>query len=279
MNFVIPLPKSRRGNTTLLLFQCAFTEFVMVKAMSDTSALCVAQAFDEYVYRRFGAPSLVRHDRDPRFMSEVFQAFTEMVQSRSRTTLSYRPQANGQQERSVKTVMQSVWVYAEHPLQQDREEIVERLVFGINNMQDTTRKETPFLSGTWLGRPIDTYPVVLVSRLRAVREFGDRPKVRLARELTVKAILDFDVELLPEDSWELDMLAGEYEVESILNDRRPMETSCRRLVREFLVKWVGYDEPTWEAMTNLSCEGLLYGYSRKKRSSHRFQKVQVADED
>ncbi|KAG6619568.1 reverse transcriptase [Phytophthora cinnamomi] len=67
-----------------------------------------------------------------------------MMQSRSRATLSYRPQANGQQERSVKTLMQSVTVYAEDPLQQDWDEIVERLVFAINHSQDTTRKETPF---------------------------------------------------------------------------------------------------------------------------------------
>ncbi|POM76328.1 Hypothetical protein PHPALM_6441 [Phytophthora palmivora] len=119
IDFVIPLPKSRRGNTALLLFQCAFTGFVMGKAMADTTALCVAKAFEECVYRRFGAPTMIRHDRDPRFMSEVFQAFAEMMQSRSRATLSYRPQANGQQERSVNTVMQSVRVYAEDPLQQD----------------------------------------------------------------------------------------------------------------------------------------------------------------
>ncbi|GMF46115.1 unnamed protein product [Phytophthora fragariaefolia] len=143
MDFVIPLPKSRRGNTSLLLFQCAFTGFVMAKAMSDTSALCVAQAFEECVYSRFGAPSLVRHDRDPRFMSEGFQAFAEMMQSRSRATLSYRPQANDQQERSVKTGVQSVLVYAKDPLQQDWDEIVERLVFAINNSQDSTRKEIP----------------------------------------------------------------------------------------------------------------------------------------
>ncbi|GMF57279.1 unnamed protein product [Phytophthora fragariaefolia] len=95
------------------------------------------------------------------------------------------------------------------------------------------------------------YPVVHVSRLKAVREIGVRPKVRLAREVTVEARLDFDEELIPEGSWEPDMLAGEYEVESILDDRRPMETSTRRSVREFLVKWVGYDEPTWKPMTNL----------------------------
>ncbi|OWZ00484.1 hypothetical protein PHMEG_00028312 [Phytophthora megakarya] len=77
-------------------------------------------------------------------MSKVFQAFAELIQARSRSTLSYRPQANGQQERSVKTVMQSVKVYVEDPLQQDWDEIAERLVLVINNSHDITRKETPF---------------------------------------------------------------------------------------------------------------------------------------
>ncbi|KAG3096867.1 hypothetical protein PI125_g15854 [Phytophthora idaei] len=88
-------------------------------------------------------------------MSEVFQAFAEMVQSRSRATLSYRRQTNGQQERSVKTIIQTIRVYAEDPIQQDWDEIAERLVFAINNSQDTTRKETPFLPRGWLGWIID----------------------------------------------------------------------------------------------------------------------------
>ncbi|OWY96578.1 reverse transcriptase [Phytophthora megakarya] len=71
MDFVIPLPKSRRGNTALFV-HFAFTGFVMGKAMANTTALQVAQVFEECVYRRFGAPSLIRHDRDPRFMSDVF---------------------------------------------------------------------------------------------------------------------------------------------------------------------------------------------------------------
>ncbi|KAG3232755.1 hypothetical protein PI124_g22167 [Phytophthora idaei] len=87
---------------------------------------------------------MIRHDRDARFVSEVFQTFADMMQSRLRATLSYRPQANGQQERSVKSVMASVRVYVEDPLQQDWDELVERLIFAINNSMDTTRKETPF---------------------------------------------------------------------------------------------------------------------------------------
>ncbi|POM79515.1 Hypothetical protein PHPALM_2799, partial [Phytophthora palmivora] len=112
--------------------------------MAETGALEVAKVFEENVFRRFGAPSLVRHDRDSRFMSEVFQKFSEMMQSRSRATLSYRPQANGQQERSVKTMIQTVRVYVEDPLQADWDDIAEKMVYAINNSRDSIRQETPF---------------------------------------------------------------------------------------------------------------------------------------
>ncbi|GMF41154.1 unnamed protein product [Phytophthora fragariaefolia] len=121
------------------------------------------------------------------------------------------------------------------------------------------------------------HPVVHVSRLKPVNEFQSRPTTRLAPDISEQTRLDFDEELLPEDSWEPDQLAGEYEVETILDDKTPLSTSTERPVREFLVNWVGYDEPTWEPASNLSCGGLLYDYLRHKRSEQRFQMVQVAD--
>ncbi|KAJ0395898.1 hypothetical protein ATCC90586_004665 [Pythium insidiosum] len=44
----------------------SFTGFVLAKAMQDTSALAVAQAYDSTVFQRYGASSVIRHDRDPR---------------------------------------------------------------------------------------------------------------------------------------------------------------------------------------------------------------------
>ncbi|GMF64235.1 unnamed protein product [Phytophthora fragariaefolia] len=77
-------------------------------------------------------------------MSETFKAFAELIQAKSSATLSYRPQANGQQERSVKSIVQTVNVYVEAPLQQDWDDIAEKMAHAINNSMDTTRKETPF---------------------------------------------------------------------------------------------------------------------------------------
>ncbi|GMF55610.1 unnamed protein product [Phytophthora fragariaefolia] len=66
------------------------------------------------------------------------------MQSIPRATLSYRPQVNGQQERSVKTMVQTVRAYVEDPLQDDWDDIAEKRVHAINNSRDTTRRETPF---------------------------------------------------------------------------------------------------------------------------------------
>ncbi|GMF53938.1 unnamed protein product [Phytophthora fragariaefolia] len=392
--------------------------------MSETGALEVAKAFEECVFRRFGAPSLIRHDRDPRFMSEVFQAFAELMQSRPRATLSYRPQASGQQERSVKTMIQTVRAYVEDPLQADWDDIAEKMVHAINNSRDTTRRETPFylvhgwdaqptlksmtstikkdpanasdaaqwrreanrqreiapqlakeyqlaekaqraeahnarLSGkakrslpksTQLTRERSTdnedadsedepaepqrslfragdqvwlfmervrpglkkklahrwhgpfrvkkkveefayelelpdksgyrfYPVVHVSRLKKVADLGQRPTAKLVDELSENDRFDFDEELLPEDSWELSDTSDKYEVEAILDDKIPNSTSTSRAQRLFKVKWVGYDEPTWEPLSNLSCGGLLFDYLQNKKRERRLQMVQVADEN
>ncbi|OWZ11924.1 hypothetical protein PHMEG_00014989 [Phytophthora megakarya] len=55
------------------------------------------------------------------------------------------------------------------------------------------------------------YPLVHVSRLKA-------SKARMARDAAEDARFDFDEEVLPEDSWEPDEVAGEFEVEAILSD-------------------------------------------------------------
>ncbi|KAE8970844.1 hypothetical protein PR003_g17730 [Phytophthora rubi] len=81
------------------------------------------------------------------------------------------------------------------------------------------------------------------------------------------------------DSWEPNHPSGKFEVEAILDDRTPLSTSTNRAVREFKVKWVGYEEPTWEPAANLSCGGLLYDYLRQKRSDRRLLMAQTADED
>ena len=389
MDFVIPLPASRQGNTALLLFQDMFSGYIMCKAMKGTTAVEVAEAYEEVVFRRFGASSMIRHDRDPRFMSEVFSHFSMMMGSQQRATLAYRPQANGQQERSVQTVVRSIKAYVEDPGQEDWEELAGRLMFALNTAFDSTRRQTPFFlvhgwdarttmsamlapvpsrgrsklqayawriknqrqyqyatewarelqrkaqreraerrneawddladkyksgfevgDSVWLylarvkpgltkklahmwhgpfrivekkegedfrvriktdGTPYRLFPWVHVSRLKPRLLHPERPG---AAPIDVPEELDLDEALLPEDSW---LPSSEHhEVEALLDVKwvRPRSGKMRK---EYLVKWVGYDAPTWEPLHKLHCGRLLFDFDRGARSRARFAAMQADD--
>ncbi|GMF43542.1 unnamed protein product [Phytophthora fragariaefolia] len=112
MDFVTHMPESERENTFLLLFQDAFSEFVMCKPMRSTTAQDAAEFYEECVFRRFGASSMVRHDQDPRFMSE--------------------------------TVVRSIRAYIAEADQSDWDDHAGRLMFALNTSFDATRLDTPF---------------------------------------------------------------------------------------------------------------------------------------
>ncbi|KAJ8569455.1 hypothetical protein ON010_g5807 [Phytophthora cinnamomi] len=113
--------------------------------MSSTTAQDVADAYAKRVFRSIGASSMIRHDQDPRFMSEVFfTRFREILGSKQRATLAHRPQVIGQQERSVQTVIRSVKAYIAEADQSDWDDHAERLMFALDTSFDATRLDTPF---------------------------------------------------------------------------------------------------------------------------------------
>ncbi|GMF51354.1 unnamed protein product [Phytophthora fragariaefolia] len=122
-------------------------------------------------------------------------------------------------------------------------------------------------------------PLLPMSRLKKVADLSQRPTAKLVDELSENDRFDFDEELLPEDSWELSDTSDKYEVEAILDDKITNSTSTSRAQRLFKVKWAGYDEPTWEPLSNLSCGGVLFDYLRDKTRERRRQMVQVAGEN
>ncbi|KAE9179236.1 hypothetical protein PF005_g23759 [Phytophthora fragariae] len=144
MDHIPSLPASYKGNTELLVWVDLFTGFVVVKANASRTAQTVAEAYEEAVFRRFGASEAIRHDREPGFMSDFFKAFSKLMGQRQRATLAYRPQANGAAERMVQTVTRAIKMYIADVDQRDWDEYAERLTFALNTSHDRTRNETPF---------------------------------------------------------------------------------------------------------------------------------------
>ncbi|KAG3082074.1 hypothetical protein PI125_g20012 [Phytophthora idaei] len=132
-------------------------------------------------------------------MSQVFQKFSEMMQASSRATLSYRPQANGQEEKSVKIMIQTVRVYVEGPLQADWDAISGIIVYAINNSRDSTRQKTPFyLVHGWDAR--STLKAMTTSVRQKHRHSGNsaeavewRREANRQREVALRLAAEFQV--------------------------------------------------------------------------------------
>ncbi|KAI9989987.1 hypothetical protein PInf_020293 [Phytophthora infestans] len=121
------------------------------------------------------------------------------------------------------------------------------------------------------------FPVVHVSKLKLVKEYPDRPQIRLSVGGSDR--VDFDEVLLPEDSWNVDLEADEFEVEKITDMRSGKRTRYGRIYREFLVYWRGYDEPSWVDEADLNCGALLYDFLRDRMNRNRFGVMQSHEEE
>ena len=386
MDHVPSLPKSLRGNTELLVWIDQHTGYVIVAANASRDAQTVADAYERHVYRRFGASRVIRHDREPAFMSEVMKAFNRLIGQRSRATLAYRPQSNGMTERMVQTIMHAVKLYVSDPNQRDWDEYAERLVFAINSSYDRVRKETPhYLMHGWSPRTtLETtlpdaggdrrhadatrwrsevqvqyqlareranellvaameerrdraneraqvsteaiapgarvwlyinqvkpgfarklahlwhgpfkvlervadhvvkleiegtgyrfFPSVHVSRLKLWRGYDARPTTELEG---VQARFDFDEAMLPEDSLEPDQATGVYEVERIVDHRDVRSARQGRPIREYEVRWVGFDETSWVREEDLDAPALLDEYEQGLRARGRFAVMATEEE-
>ncbi|POM73971.1 LOW QUALITY PROTEIN: Putative retroelement, partial [Phytophthora palmivora] len=126
------------------------------------------------------------------------------------------------------------------------------------------------------GSGYHVFPVVHVTKLKLVKEYPDRPLMRLIVESQDR--LDFDEDLLPGDSGIQNCDPDAYEVEKITDMRSGRRTRYGRNCREFLVHWRGYDDPTWVDEADLNCGALLHEFLRDRTNHNRFGVMQSHEE-
>ncbi|GMF25375.1 unnamed protein product [Phytophthora fragariaefolia] len=282
MDHIPSLPKSYKGNAELLIWIDLFTGYVVAKASASRTAQTIAENYEECVFRRFGASEVIRHDREPGFIADFFRSFNKIVGQKQRATMAYGPQANGTAERMVQTLTRPVKMDVSDINQRDWDEYAERLTFALNTAQDRVGGDTPFyLMHGWDPRTTLEAMIPLGSTRRQDREprrwrYHVQRHYQQARETVNERLRDpiqsrahrrnesihpYEIEV---DSWDTSLAEGEYEVECITDMRSGRRTRYARTMREFLVHWKGYQEPTWVDEADLNCGALLQDYLRRQ---------------
>ncbi|OWY97953.1 reverse transcriptase [Phytophthora megakarya] len=111
MDHIPSLHRSFNGNTELLIFVDLFSGYVITKASASRSAQTIAETYEECVFRRFGASEVIRHDREPGFMSDFFKSFNKILGRRQRATMANQIQANGSADRMIQTTTRALKMY------------------------------------------------------------------------------------------------------------------------------------------------------------------------
>ena len=91
--------------------------------------------------------------------------------------------------------------------------------------------------------------------------------------------MDFDEALLPEASWVGKLAEGEYEVDSIRDVLSGRKTRCRRMHRQFLVRWKGHQDKTWGDEANLNCGALLQKFELDRAKRSQFEVMQIQEDE
>jgi hypothetical protein len=102
MDFIIPLPKTARGNAGLLVVVGLLSKLIRLAATPEhVDAPQVAQLFHSNVYRHQGLPHEIASDRDPLFMSKFWTSLFKMLHVKLRPFSSYHRKLTARPKSSI----------------------------------------------------------------------------------------------------------------------------------------------------------------------------------
>lgn len=107
-----PYPRSKAGNTTILIVLDQLTKFVWLKALRRATASSIVQYIEDDVFHLFGVPESILTDNGIQFVSKEWKAMLSRYDSRHVLTASHSPQANAS-ERVNRSILASIRAYIE----------------------------------------------------------------------------------------------------------------------------------------------------------------------
>ena len=106
-----PLKTSQNGNKYILVMIDQFTKWVELEPLPNQTAEIIAKSLVDRFISRFGTPRIIISDQGANFTSQLFLSVCKLLQITKNRTSPYRPSANGQVERSNRTILQMLRCY------------------------------------------------------------------------------------------------------------------------------------------------------------------------
>jgi hypothetical protein len=144
LDFIVKLPISKGFDSILTITDHDCTKMaIFIPCNESINAEGVADLYLRKVFPRFGLPSKVISDRDPRFISKFMRELCCLIGATQNISTAYHPRTDGQSERSNQWLGQYLrpWVNVQMDNWEEHLPIAE---FAHNSWKNETTRHSPF---------------------------------------------------------------------------------------------------------------------------------------
>ena len=144
MDFVVQLPKTKRGFDAITVFVDKLTKMVhFVPSHTNDTAVDTARIFFDNIFRLHGLPKKIISDRDSKFTSKFWNALFQLLDIKLSLSTAFHPESDGQTERTNRTLEQILRNYISYK-QDDWDLFLSSAEFACNNAVQSSTKNSPF---------------------------------------------------------------------------------------------------------------------------------------
>jgi len=144
MDLITQLPRTKRGNTAVVVFVDKLSKMVHYAATrTEVTAPELAEIFLDTVVKHHGIPKSIVSDRDSRFTSKFWQCLFEALGTRLRMSTAHHPQTDGQTERANRVLEDVIRNYVnKHHKDWDRYLVAAEIA--VNSSVQASTNFTPY---------------------------------------------------------------------------------------------------------------------------------------
>jgi hypothetical protein len=143
MDFIVKLPMSEGYDSVLTITDTFSKACIFLPCNETIDAAGVALLYATYVLPHYGLPSRIISDRDPRFMATIIQELCRILSIQHNASTAYRPQTDGQSERSNQKLEQYFRIFTNFH-QTNWRHLLPLAQFTFNAWPNATTKKAPF---------------------------------------------------------------------------------------------------------------------------------------
>ena len=144
MDFIVKLPESAGHDSILTITDHDCTKMLIVIPCREMiTAEGVAELFLRQIFPRFGLPSKIISDRDPRFVSKFMKELCRLMGITQNVSTAYHPCTDGQAERSNQWLEQYLRFWVDHQ-QTNWHHYLPLAEFAHNSWKNETTGKSPF---------------------------------------------------------------------------------------------------------------------------------------